>query len=68
MGGLGGLNGPGMGAPGMGGYGGMAGMNESSMVTDDPRLDLARRRLKYQLVCVYDGLNGVRKVTTNRLP
>ena len=42
---------------GMGGYG-----EEMSLATDDPRLVLARRRLKYQLICVYDGLNGVLKI------
>ncbi len=49
---------------GMGGYGtgGYGGLETSSQSLNDPRIDLARRRLKYQLVCVFRGLNGVRKV------
>ncbi len=59
-----GMMGPDMGGmSGMSGMGGMGGYGEEmSLATDDPRLVLARRRLKYQLICVYDGLNGVLKI------
>jgi hypothetical protein len=71
-GGLGGLGGArGMSAPsmGMGGMGsGMMGQGMGGFggeLAKDPRLDIARRRLKYQLVCVDDGLTGVVKVKTS---
>jgi hypothetical protein len=65
LGGLGGLGGrPGMGGA-FGGSGAMGGFGgESSDTTKDPRVDLARRRLKYQLICVDVGLSGVGKIDT----
>ncbi len=66
MGGLG-MGGPGMdgemGGYGMGGEMGGFGMPGSTQAVQDPRIDLARRRLKYQLVSVNRGLRGVSKVT-----
>jgi hypothetical protein len=54
------------GYPGMmGGSGdGMYGMG--TMKPKDPRLDEARRRLKYQLVCVQRGLDGITELAADQ--
>jgi hypothetical protein len=43
---------------GMAGMGGMGGPGFKPLVPEDPRLNLARRRLKYQLLAVDNGLRG----------
>lgn len=56
-GGFGGMGGPGMGPAGMGG----PGMGFKPLAPEDPKLSLARRRLKYQLVAVDNGLRGTQR-------
>lgn len=62
-GGIGGMGGMGGGMGGMGGAGGMFG--SGSKVVENPyRIDVSRRRLKYELNCVLSGVNRMEKLAS----